>query len=62
MRREHDHEPSDAQHDGTGQRHWRRGNAGRIAAGLLTSPMQISAVDLAECSKRRSQPEAVQTF
>jgi hypothetical protein len=36
MRREHDDESGDARHDGTGQRHWRRGNAGRIASGLLT--------------------------
>jgi hypothetical protein len=36
MRREHDDESGNARHDGTGQRHGRRGNAGRIAAGLLT--------------------------
>jgi hypothetical protein len=36
MRREHDDVSGDARHHGTGQRHGRRGNAGRIAAGLLT--------------------------
>ena len=36
MRREHDDVSGSARHDGTGQRHRRRGNAGRIAAGLLT--------------------------
>jgi hypothetical protein len=35
MRREHDDESGDIRHDGTGQRHRRLGNAGRIAAGLL---------------------------
>jgi hypothetical protein len=35
MRREHDDESGNARHDGAGQRHRRRGNAGRIAAGLL---------------------------
>jgi hypothetical protein len=40
LRREHDDEPGDARHDDTGQRHGRRGNAGRItciAIGLLKS-------------------------
>jgi hypothetical protein len=36
MRREHDDESGNARHDGTGQRHRRRGNPGRIATGLLT--------------------------
>jgi hypothetical protein len=40
LRRERDHELGDAGHHGTGQRHRRRGNAGRIASsiavGLLT--------------------------
>jgi hypothetical protein len=37
MRREHDDESGSARHDGTGQRHRRRGHARRIAAaGLLT--------------------------
>jgi hypothetical protein len=36
MRRRHDDESGDARHDGTSQRHGRCGNAGRIAAGLLT--------------------------
>jgi hypothetical protein len=36
MRREHDNESGNAGHNGTGQRHGRRGNSGRIAAGLLT--------------------------
>jgi hypothetical protein len=36
MRRELNDECGDAGHDGTGQRHWRRGNTGCIAAGLLT--------------------------
>jgi hypothetical protein len=36
MRREHDDESGNARHDGAGQRHGRRGNAGRVAAGLLT--------------------------
>jgi hypothetical protein len=37
MRREHDDEFGDARHDGTGQRHWRRGNAWRIASRLLNT-------------------------
>ena len=45
-----------------GSENRRRGDGGRNAAGLLTSPMQIPAVDVAECSKRRSRPEAVHTF
>jgi hypothetical protein len=36
MRREHDHESGNARHHGAGQRHGSRGDAGRIAAGLLT--------------------------
>jgi hypothetical protein len=36
MRREHDDVSGNAWDDGTGQRHGRRGNAGRITAGLLT--------------------------
>jgi hypothetical protein len=36
MRREHDDESGDARHNATGQRHRRRGNARRIAGGLLT--------------------------
>jgi hypothetical protein len=39
MCREQDDEPGDARHDGTGQRHGRRGDAGRIAVGLLTGPI-----------------------
>jgi two-component system OmpR family response regulator len=39
MRREHDDESGNARHDGAGQRHGRRGNAGRIAAGLLTGEL-----------------------
>jgi hypothetical protein len=39
MRREHDDESGNARHDGTGQRHGRRGNAGRSAAGLLTGQL-----------------------
>jgi hypothetical protein len=35
MRREHDDVPGNTRHDDTGQCHGRRGNAGRIAAGLL---------------------------
>jgi hypothetical protein len=35
MRREHDDESGDARHDGTSQRHRRRGNAGRIASTRL---------------------------
>jgi hypothetical protein len=37
MRREHDDESGNSWHDGTGQCHGRRGNAGRIDAGLLMS-------------------------
>jgi hypothetical protein len=37
MCREPDDEPGDPRHDGAGQRLGRRGNAGRIAAGLLTA-------------------------
>ena len=33
MRREHDDESGDARHDGAGQRHGRRGNAGRMPPG-----------------------------
>ena len=36
MRGEQDDESGNAGHEGTGQRHGRRSNAGRIAAGLLT--------------------------
>jgi hypothetical protein len=36
MRREHDDVFGDARHHGAGQRHGRRGNPGRISAGLLT--------------------------
>jgi len=35
MRREHDDESGDIRHDGTGQRYWRRGNAGRIGSARL---------------------------
>jgi hypothetical protein len=35
MRGEHNDESGDARHDGTGQRHGRRGNAGRIASARL---------------------------
>jgi len=35
MRREHDDESGNARHDGTGQRHGRRGNAGRIGTARL---------------------------
>jgi hypothetical protein len=35
MRREHDDESGNARHDGTGQRHGCRGNAGGIAAARL---------------------------
>ena len=45
MRREHDDESGNARHDGTGQCHGRRGNAGRIAAGLLTAaPARATAI------------------
>jgi hypothetical protein len=48
MRREHDDESGDIRHDGTGQCHGRRGNAGRIAAGLLmetTQPCMSHPID-----------------
>jgi hypothetical protein len=35
MRRKHDNESDDIRHDGTGQRHGRRGNAGCIASARL---------------------------
>jgi hypothetical protein len=35
MRREHDDESGDIRHDGTGQRHGRRGNPGRIGSARL---------------------------
>jgi hypothetical protein len=35
MRRKHDDESGDIRHDGTGQRHGRRGNAGRIGSARL---------------------------
>jgi hypothetical protein len=70
LRREHDDGSGDARHNGAGQCHRSRGNAGRIATGLLTANLrrrmsfvphgapQILAVDLAEGSKLRSQPQA----
>src|SRR5882672_8383478 len=45
MCREHDDESGDARHDATGQRHGRRGNAGRIARiaiGLLSRKSPLS--------------------
>jgi hypothetical protein len=43
MRREHDDESGNARHDGAGQCHGRRGNAGCIAAGLLTGELASQA-------------------
>jgi hypothetical protein len=37
MRREHDDVSGNTRHDGSRQCHWRRGNAGRIAARLLNA-------------------------
>jgi hypothetical protein len=56
MCRELNDECGDAGHDGTGQRHWRRGNAGRIAAGLLTGLPYRRADRAPGCCKHRLKP------
>jgi AraC-like DNA-binding protein len=53
MRRERDNESGNARHDGTGQRHRRRGNAGRISTRLLT--------DMSRSSFARKFKETVDT-
>jgi hypothetical protein len=61
LRRKHDDESDNARHDGTGQQHGRRGNAGRIAAGLLTgnsSPSPNSSKPSSEFSSRSVDPAA----
>jgi hypothetical protein len=61
LRRKHDDESDNARHDGTGQQHGRRGNAGRIAARLLTgnsSPSPNSSKPSSEFSSRSVDPAA----
>jgi hypothetical protein len=58
MRGEHDDESGNVRHDGTGQRHGRRDNAGRIAAGLLTEKKLRRASELPSRTIDRSGPVA----
>jgi hypothetical protein len=54
MRREHDDESGDApRHDGTGQRHGRRGNAGRIASPIAIGLLRANSLPDALAQKRR---------
>ena len=45
MCRKHDDESDNAPHDGTRKCHGRRGNAGRIATGLLTGQSFVKPSD-----------------
>lgn len=59
LRREHDDESGNARHDGTGQRHGGRGNAGRIACipiGLLRGTPLFRRLR----AKRPVRPQAMQ--
>jgi hypothetical protein len=59
MRREHDDESGNARHDGTGQRHGRGGNPGRIvAARLLTGNSSPSPNPSKQFSSRSVDPAA----
>jgi hypothetical protein len=61
LRRKHDDEPGDARHDDTGQRHGRRGNAGRIACIAIRLLRVIRPLISAEGSKVRTRVQAVET-
>jgi two-component system OmpR family response regulator len=50
MRREHGDESGDTRYNSARQRHGRRGNAGRIAAGLLTARRQLRAMAMGKCT------------
>jgi hypothetical protein len=61
LRREHDDESGNARHDGAGQRHGRRGNAGRIACIAIRLLRIIRPLVSAEGSKVRTRAQAVET-